>query len=165
MDFPFQLLERMSEPRVSIWSLRSQAGNPLTQEACVRAREEHGNPETKRSQLITVGLWYSFDETVKAKAPEVVCHSTLGDLAGVDAKHLSQGLAEIFVGEAVDLEGKHDKNAEKRLDTPEDAHAPPCRDLGREPFIDRLLPESSFGFGAGGGKNGGKSKGIIADVF
>src|SRR5262249_5137185 len=76
-----------------------------------------GDPETERSQLIAVGLGYPFDETVKTKAPEVICHSTLGDLARVDAKHLSHGLAEIFVGETVDLEGQHDKNAEQRLDT------------------------------------------------
>jgi hypothetical protein len=117
MNFPLQLLERMSETRISIRSLRSQAGNPWTQEARVRAREEHGNPETERGQLIAVGLGYPFDETVKTKAPEIVCHPALGDLAGVDAKHLSQGFAEILVGETVDLEGKHDKNAEQRLDT------------------------------------------------
>src|SRR6185436_2463780 len=79
---------------------------------------EHGNPKTERGQLVAVSLGDPFDETVKTKAPEVVCHLALGDLAGVDAKHLSQGLAEIFVGETVDLEGEHNKNAEKRLDPP-----------------------------------------------
>jgi len=93
MNFPFQFLERMPEARISIRCRRGQAGNPWAQEACVRAREEHGDPETERSQLIAVGLGYPFDEAVETETPEVVCHSALGDLVGVDTKHLSQGLA------------------------------------------------------------------------
>jgi hypothetical protein len=118
MNFSLQLLERMSEPGISIRSLRSQAGKPRPQEASVRTREEHGNPEAEGSHPITVALGDPFDETVETETPEIVCHSALCDLPGVEAKHLSQGLAKIFVGEAVDLEGEHDKNAEKRLDTP-----------------------------------------------
>ena len=118
MNLSFQLLEGMLEARISIRSFGSQAGKPRPQEACVRTREEHRNPKAEGSQPIAVGLGNPFNETVETETPKIVCHSALCDLFGVDAKHLGQRLAEIFVGETVDLEGKHDKNAEKRLDTP-----------------------------------------------
>src|SRR5207247_11407704 len=91
---------------------RAQAG---TEDAGVDAREEEDGAETSGGEPVVMAAGDAPDEAVQAQASEVVGHPAGGHEAGVYAQQLSQGLAQVAIGETAGQEAEQDQGAEQGL--------------------------------------------------
>src|SRR5947209_1950447 len=61
-----------------------------TQQAGVGSREEKGNAQARRDNVIAVGFRDALDEAVQTKAAQVISHAAYGVMGWVEAQQLSQ---------------------------------------------------------------------------
>ena len=76
------------------------------------SREEQGDPQAVGRQLIAVAAWDAFDDSVKAKPAQIVCHPACGVIRWIDAQHLRQQQAHFLIVESPQLETEHSQHGE-----------------------------------------------------
>ena len=64
-----------------------------------------------------MGVRDAFDDAVKAKPTQVVCHPGLGDGGGVETQQLGQRPSELFAREPFNLEDEQQYGGEQSLGT------------------------------------------------